>query len=426
MGRAVGIFRFGLNEANFKLFEEGSGASVYWVADDMLLDPNFKEGDPFWICKSAEALLALGRNFGREKTEDFLVHCDLDETLRRYGLGTTNPIKRGKDIPKLLLKLKEQQQKVLSIDQTRYLNEVEFPFAILTAKAERKGIQYDRNLLVQMQEQVGSKHHTIIGQCLLREKTVHPKQVSLSASTGRSNCVKPNLTSLRKDHRRALVAREGCQLVEVDFNAFDYHLAAYLSKCPRLMEIIQQEDIYAALKEQKFPEKGICLSLLNDVTSVGLVKGFSCSKVLADSYSVTFRAVFKGLEAYKNALAEAAEKEQRVEPYPGLIITTEGKGKRFPFSAMLQGLGSVVMKRCCLELGEFLLTIHDSILFEVESEKVDQFVKKAREKTAEVTHQILGFPIPVKVKGPHANWGFGRAERLDSPKSALYYSDISD
>ncbi|KAG2391894.1 hypothetical protein C9374_013379 [Naegleria lovaniensis] len=286
---------------------------------------------------------------------------------------------------------------------------------------------------------------------------IHSSQEQNATSTGRISSRDPNLQALPKplsffsqklgkqvtiNSRSAITATsDDCILVSADFSQIEVRLIAHFSQDATLLKIFSQQDGIDIFKqmasalfatdydhvtdEQRSQMKtltyGIIYGMGDDKLSIAL---FDSTHRIEDAkrYRYNFFQRFKGIEALRNEIEEEVMNHGYVTTIAGRRrhlssiwspdSTLIAKTKRQSFNSKIQGSAADIIKeairtvwdRTRLEKIEMrlLLQIHDEILFEVRSEKVEQ-AKQIIKESMESCFK-LSVPTPVVIL-TGTNWG---------------------
>ncbi|MBT9132515.1 MAG: DNA polymerase I [Firmicutes bacterium] len=247
--------------------------------------------------------------------------------------------------------------------------------------------------------------------------------------TGRLASRDPNLQNIPvligPTIRNAFVATPGWTMIEADYNQLELRVAAWYSQDERLLQYYREDfDVHRMVAAEVFdvpPEevtqmqryiaKYIDFGIIYGRQAKSLALGeLQCSVHQAQIYIDSFLEKFSGLSKWIDQTHQRVQRE-------GVIETPVGRKRRFPFifntnlgevlrqavNSPIQSLASDICLSALTRLhttldpkkARLLLTVHDSLLIEVQSEYLDETLLKVREIMEDV--QIIESDIPFKV-----------------------------
>lgn len=219
---------------------------------------------------------------------------------------------------------------------------------------------------------------------------IHPNFNTIGAYTGRLSCSGPNMQAIpRKDQEHAstykvknvFIARPGNVLIQADYSQAEIRVASFYAKEERMLNLLAQNaDIHT-----------ITATRLNIPRHVGKTLNFSViygigKRALAESLNVSEKEAKAFLDAYHAeypGFKRLYYKAQNLATERGYIRLFTGRLRHFNVaqaythkasSNLIQGtvadITRLAMTRLDKELPEArqILTVHDSILFEVRQE----------------------------------------------------------
>ena len=233
-------------------------------------------------------------------------------------------------------------------------------------------------------------------------------------SSGRFSSVNPNMQNIpvsgnwAKKVRRCFVAREGYDLIAIDYSQMELRIMADISKDKTLSkDFVEGKDIHTATAARILDKK------IEDITpkernlgktiNFGMIfgqTGYGLSRLIGEDVETSSRyineyfSIYSGVEEYmKNMESEAREKGY-VQTMFGTTRNVSGlrsKNRRMSSAAgreainmPIQGTEADIMKYVMIKLQELidkefkdeaymLLQIHDEIVFEVKESAVEKF-----------------------------------------------------
>jgi DNA polymerase-1 len=274
---------------------------------------------------------------------------------------------------------------------------------------------------------------TSLEKFIANDKRVHSTFLMTQTSTGRLSSVNPNLQNIPirteegKSIRSAFFAKSGFVLVSLDYSQIELRLLAHVANVKALKDAFNKNlDIHSitAAKILNIPEaqvdaearrkaKAINFGILYGMSSFSLAKRLGIPKTVADKYIESYFAEFSEIKEYLATTIEYAKKHGYVETIYGrrchvpLINSASylerSFAERAAINAPLQGSQADIIKLAMNKLWQkylpqsdvikLVLQIHDELIFEVEENLVENFVRDATNQMSE----IVKLSIPLKV-----------------------------
>ena len=251
---------------------------------------------------------------------------------------------------------------------------------------------------------------------------LHADFIQSGTTTGRMSSKNPNLQNIpvrSEDGRKirgAFVAKEGNQLVALDYSQIELRIAAWLSGDEKLINVFKEgRDIHAAVaadvfgvsedavsKNQRSKAKGINFGILYGMGVNALRKnlGDDTSRSEAEEYLDQYFASYQGI-------ADFMEEKKREVREQGFTTTYFGRRRYFPeiyssrswvqaraermaINAPVQGTQADVIKRAMVAVDEYLvkknlkkdvrllLQVHDELIYEITEDKINTVSKKIK------------------------------------------------
>lgn len=259
---------------------------------------------------------------------------------------------------------------------------------------------------------------------------IHPDLLPLGTETGRFSCRNPNLQNQVSPGddpvgvRDFIIAAPGYCLLEADYSQVELRIAAYLSQDTTMLDAYAQgEDIHAittsavfgiplaqakdkhspAYKHRRTVAKGTMFGILYGIRAKGLSRnlktqaGISYSEEECRWYIQGIRQRYTGLAEWQEVVrrqtavrrySETAMGRRRYLPdISSLDVRRRSSAERMALNSPVQGLAADCLKcamgRLVAELRDNpdirpLMTVHDSLLFEVRDNAVAQAVPLIR------------------------------------------------
>ena len=269
---------------------------------------------------------------------------------------------------------------------------------------------------------------------------VHTSYHQAVTATGRLSSSDPNLQNIpiRNEEgrriRQAFIAREGYSIVAADYSQIELRIMAHLSGDQGLINAFSQgKDIHRSTaaeifgvsldevsSEQRRNAKAINFGLIYGMSAFGLSRQLGISRPDAQKYMDLYFQRYPGVQQFMTDIREKAKAQGYVETLFGRRLylpdinssnAMRRKGaERVAINAPMQGTAADIIKRAMIKIDEvirhdpdieMIMQVHDELVFEVRSEKVEFFreqIKQHMEAAAE-----LVVPLIVEV-GVGQNW----------------------
>jgi len=267
-----------------------------------------------------------------------------------------------------------------------------------------------------------------------KDERVHTHFNQTITATGRLSSSDPNLqniptrTDLGKSVRRAFVAREGMLLVSMDYSQLELRVAAFLAKEHKMLHAFSEgQDIHAwtasllhniplqsVTPEMRRAAKEINFGILYGMGVFGLAERTGLTRAQAKKFIEDYFFSFPNIQSYLAEVITFGKTHGYVETFfgrrrylPGLKGSTRERAvaERAAVNYPMQGTAADIMKRAMIRVYEcikndpdlrgvhLISQVHDELLFEVPSEKIQSFVKKIAHEMKIVNE----FPGPLQV-----------------------------
>lgn len=289
-----------------------------------------------------------------------------------------------------------------------------------------------------------------------RTKRIHTNYNQTIAATGRLSSTDPNLQNipvkgdgLGSRVREAFVAEAGYKLVSLDYSQIELRIVAHLSGDKNMLDIFQKgEDIHTKTAMFLFDVAGdkvtadmrryaktVNFGILYGLSSFGFsdrISGVSQyeAKQFIDKYFESYPQVSDYLEKIKMQVREDAQITNqigRVRKFPEVKSSQyfiRQAAERAAINFPIQSLSADIIKKAMIEidqlissfprpsregLGEglspeirMLLQVHDELVFEIKTEKVDSWISKIKP----IMEDAIKLSVPVIVEAKVGdNWG---------------------
>jgi DNA polymerase I len=263
-------------------------------------------------------------------------------------------------------------------------------------------------------------------------------------TTGRLASRDPNLqniptrTAEGKAIRRAFLAGEGKLLVAIDYSQIELRIAAVLSKDSSLIEIFRNgEDVHRGVamrvfgvsseevteqmrREAKVINFGILYGMGVNALRQNLGEGITREEAQSflNAYFNTFTRLAEYLEETKSSARQLGYTETlfgRRRHFPGITSTVpfiRAQAERMAINAPIQGSQSDIIRMAMVLIDDYikkhhlqndlkmLLQVHDELIFEVEQNRVSEFVPELLSIMTSIVDdkKCNGVPILAEVK----------------------------
>ena len=272
---------------------------------------------------------------------------------------------------------------------------------------------------------------------------VHTSFNQTGTVTGRIASSDPNLqniptrTEIGRRVRNGFVAREGWQLLAVDYSQIELRIVAHMSQDDSMLAAFKAgQDIHATTAaavhgidlgdvtpEMRRHAKAINFGLIYGMSAYGLTNATDLTLAEAENFIKTYFEKFPGVKGYLDGIRDLAAKQGYVETllgrrryFPNLArgasYNVRQREEREAINAPIQGTAADIIKLAMLALpnelekaglkAQMLLQVHDELMFEVpdaELEETTALVQKLMESAFE-----LDIPLSTEAKAGRS-WG---------------------
>jgi DNA polymerase-1 len=277
---------------------------------------------------------------------------------------------------------------------------------------------------------------------MINERTgrIHTSYHQAVTATGRLSSSDPNLQNIpiRTDEgrriRQAFVAPEGHVLLAADYSQIELRIMAHLSADKGLLGAFEKEqDVHRATAaevfettlddvtdDQRRSAKAINFGLMYGMSAFGLAKQLGISRGEAQEYVDLYFDRYPGVKQYMDDIRVRASEKGYVETVFGRRLylpeinarnaQRRQYAERSAINAPMQGTAADIIKRAMITVHAWLIEeqpgarmimqVHDELVFEVESGKVDTVTKRV---TDLMNSAALKVPLKVDV-GTGLNW----------------------
>ena len=280
-----------------------------------------------------------------------------------------------------------------------------------------------------------------------KTKRVHTSYAMASASTGRLSSTDPNLQNIPirteegRKIRKTFVAEKGRTLLSLDYSQIELRLLAHVADIHILKEAFHDgQDIHALTASQVFDvpladlapsmrrkAKAINFGIIYGISAFGLARQLRVEQSEAAAYMKTYFERYPGIQDYTEQTKQFCREHGYVQTLfgrrchvPGIQDKNPAKrnfAERAAINAPLQGSAADILKRAMIrvppaleqhELSEkahMLLTVHDELIFEVDTEAMDQTAGVIKQVMENATLPALKLSVPLTVDvGQGPSW----------------------
>ena len=297
------------------------------------------------------ALLYLESNYNLDISSAYLS----DEYIDNIVLIDTSDSERTEELSELVQVLDGDDERIDAISKVR---ECKIDFA---------------NLI---------KHYT-----LEESQCVYPQYDTVASSSGRIFISSPGTQYIKKSKRDIFVTRPGFRLCYFDFRNYEPGIAAGLSGDPAFIAYYNAGDMYLKIATDLYntPEfrkhvKVALLASLYGMSPKSLARHFKGQTNFDPSKVITLLDSFGIFKVWKNKIIDdaVAKNEARHQTYTRKFTPEKPwKSKTSALNHVIQSTGSVILKKCILEIGQLtsvriLIPMHDALLCELYAENYSE------------------------------------------------------
>lgn len=274
--------------------------------------------------------------------------------------------------------------------------------------------------------------------------SIHTNFNQTGTTSGRFSSSNPNMQNIplkgewAEDLRKSFVPRKGFKFVGIDYSQIELRIMADISKDNLLIKDFNDDldihkttaarlldkEIDEVTKKERSLGKTVNFAVLFGQTAYGLASMLGIDSDVAAEYIQSYFEHYKGVEEYIRGLEKEAYKKGYVQSMFGTTRHIKGlrsknirmmrAAQREAINMPIQGSEADIMKLAMIKLDEMieekfkekayiLLQIHDELIFEVQSDKVTEFIKEAET----LMQGVVSLEVPLVV---HSSVGDNMAE----------------
>ena len=272
---------------------------------------------------------------------------------------------------------------------------------------------------------------------------IHTSFNQTGTVTGRIASSNPNLqniptrTEIGRRVRNGFIAREGWQLLAVDYSQIELRIVAHLSQDKAMLAAFRAgQDIHATTAaavhgitlDEVTPDmrrhaKAINFGLIYGMSAFGLTNATELTLAEAENFIETYFEKFPGVKLYLDGIRETAAKQGYVETalgrrryFPNLARGTSyairQREEREAINAPIQGTAADIIKIAMLQLpdeiknaglnAKMFLQVHDELMFEVPKTELSE----TRVLVQRVMENAYRLDIPLSTESKAgSSWG---------------------
>ncbi|GAB2999262.1 DNA polymerase I [Psychrosphaera aestuarii] len=271
---------------------------------------------------------------------------------------------------------------------------------------------------------------------------LHTSYHQAIAATGRLSSTDPNLQNIpiRNENgrriRKAFIAPEGKKVVAIDYSQIELRIMAHLSGDKALLDAFANNldihkttasEVFATpfdevTTEQRRAAKAVNFGLIYGMSAFGLANQLDIARGQAQDYINKYFERFPGVLTYMETTRQNALANGYVETVFGRRLylpdinarnnMRKKAAERAAINAPMQGTAADIIKRAMLTVDQWIIDnaqndvkmvmqVHDELVFEITTEKVDELVPKLIEQMEQAAE--LDVPLTAEA-GQGDNW----------------------
>lgn len=248
---------------------------------------------------------------------------------------------------------------------------------------------------------------------------LHPQLNITGTDTGRLSCKDPNLQAIPRQTdiykvKDVFVAQDDHELVEGDYSQAEIRVASHYGNEENMKEkLARGADIHTETAEEinipRDPAKRLNFSVIYGIGKRTLAQNLKIKEKTAKEYLDKYHAKYPGFRRLYNRSEMIAEQRGYIRLFTGRLrhFNTPDAYTHKASSNLVQGTVSemvrVAINRLHHELKvPMLLTVHDSILFEIEKNRVKELIPEIRRIMEDAPWCSVKMPVDFK-RG--TSWG---------------------
>lgn len=277
--------------------------------------------------------------------------------------------------------------------------------------------------------QRGNKQVTEHVQSQVVNGRIHTRYTQSRVETGRLSSREPNLQNVParspegKKIRDLFIASPGHRIVQADYSQIEPRIIADLSEDPTMLATYRSGgDVYQSVADKlevdRSTGKTLVLAIAYGIGPTSIAERTGMSKTEAKDLMTFFRKQFPRIDRHKRVVLARTKKKKPV-PYSETVLgrrrylptmfssdeSLRSYAERQAYNHAIQGSAADVMKlalvrirRMLPEYGRLLLTVHDEIVTEVPSDRVEETVEIVRAAMEGAGTRWFSVPLVADVK----------------------------
>ncbi len=268
---------------------------------------------------------------------------------------------------------------------------------------------------------------------------IHTSYAMVGAFTGRLSSTDPNLQNIpiRTEEGRKIRATffpvSGHQLLSLDYSQIELRLLAHIANIEALKEAFRENiDIHAMTASEMFDvpvqgmdpmvrrkAKAINFGIIYGISAFGLARQLGIEQSESASYIKSYFDRYPGIVEYMDRTKKFCRENGYVETLFGRRChisgindknaAKRGFAERASINAPIQGTAADILKRAMVRVppalkqhgldgkAHMLLTVHDELLFEVETDFVEKTISIVTEVMSSAALPSIALDIPLVV-----------------------------
>ena len=242
--------------------------------------------------------------------------------------------------------------------------------------------------------------------------------------TGRLSCELPNLQQIPREGqkpwngklKRAFIPKDGYRLIEADFSQLELRLATAYANEESLIEVFEQgRDIFRemaqALGQSRQETKTQTYAIQYGAGTRRIANVLGVSQPEAKRRIDEYYNTYPGFREISNRVQAIVQRHKKVPLWSGRFRHFQFPTESYKaFNSLIQGGSADIVERTMLQLNETLpeakqlLTVHDSVVFEIPEDQVSTLTPEIQRIMSDVnssTGQDFQVPFDVQIK----EWG---------------------
>ncbi|MFA5420887.1 MAG: DNA polymerase I [Patescibacteria group bacterium] len=372
------------------------------------------------------------KNLGKKLTKDIK---ELEEKCFELA-GERFNLKSPKQLKEILYEKMDLMQKGIKKTKTGYSTAFDELEKIKHLSPIIQLIQGHREL-----SKLNSTYIESLPKMVYNDNKIHTNFNQTIAATGRLSSSDPNLqnipnkTEIGHKIRQSFISSQNWKLLSIDYSQIELRVMAHLSGDAKLTKAFKEgQDIHtftaASINNIKLEEvsdklrqqaKAINFGIIYGQGPHGLSQTAQISYQEARDFIDKYFKIYSGVKKYSDKIIKNAEKNLYTEtlmgrkrPIPEINsseIMKKKAAERMAINSPIQGTAADILKLAMIEIHKeikekedikMLLQVHDELIFEVRSDKVEEYCENIKK----IMENIINLNVPLTVNAYSGNnWG---------------------